>query len=342
MDFLQKHLLWGLLAVSIPIIIHLLNRRRHRTVQWAAMDFLLKATRESRGKKKLKYILILTCRALAIAGIIFALARPLIGGFLGLGTNVDTVVLILDRSASMESKTKDGGPSKRELVLQQTAKAMVELEGTNLILVDSATNEISEIPSPEILPSLSSTGPSHTSSNLPNLLALTFDHLRALNPGRTEIWLSSDLQGENWRTDDSRWSTFSSSLESLPSPTSLRVLAFPERPRENVSLRLLGQRRAGNDLLVDLEISREASFDQLSLPIASNLDGATTTETVTITGDSYRFVQSFPLSSTEAKGWGRISLPPDSNINDNTVFFTYGEALTLETVIAYDLSLIHI
>ena len=118
MSFLQPALLWGLLAVSIPIIIHLLNRRRHRTVKWAAMDFLLKATRESRGKKKIKHLIILTCRALAVAALVFAIARPLLGGFLGFGATVDTVVLILDRSASMERSEADGQPSKRELVLQ--------------------------------------------------------------------------------------------------------------------------------------------------------------------------------------------------------------------------------
>jgi len=90
------------------------------------MDFLLKATRESRGKKKLKYILILTARALAIAALIFAIARPLLGGFLGFGASVDTVVLILDRSASMERSEADGQPSKRELILQQVADAMSE------------------------------------------------------------------------------------------------------------------------------------------------------------------------------------------------------------------------
>ena len=52
-------MLWGLFAVSIPVIIHLLNRRRFRTVEWGAMQFLLKATRDSRGKKRLKHILIL-------------------------------------------------------------------------------------------------------------------------------------------------------------------------------------------------------------------------------------------------------------------------------------------
>ena len=85
MSFLQPLLLWGLLAASIPIVIHLLNRRRHKTVKWAAMQFLLKATRESRGKKKLRHILILTCRALGIATLVGAAARPLLGGMLGWG-----------------------------------------------------------------------------------------------------------------------------------------------------------------------------------------------------------------------------------------------------------------
>ena len=108
MNFLVPALLWGLLAAAIPVIIHLLNRRRFRTVKWAATTFLLKASRESRGKKRLKHILILACRALAIAALIFAVARPLVGSFLGWGSgSVETVVLVLDRSPSMEIQGAD-------------------------------------------------------------------------------------------------------------------------------------------------------------------------------------------------------------------------------------------
>src|SRR6201746_1816919 len=104
MSFLQQSLLWCIAAATVPVIIHLLNRRRHKTIQWAAMQFLLKATRESRGKKKLRHILILTCRALALAALAFAAARPVISGLIGWGGgSIDTVVLLLDRSASMET-----------------------------------------------------------------------------------------------------------------------------------------------------------------------------------------------------------------------------------------------
>ena len=339
MSFLQPILLWGLLAVSLPIIIHLLNRRRHRTVKWAAMDFLLKATRESRGKKKLKHIVILTCRALAIAALVFAIARPLLGGFLGFGASVDTVVLILDRSASMERTEEDGQPTKRELILKQVAEAMEELETARLVLLDSASGEISEIPSPDILPELSTTGPTDTSADLPSLLATTFDYLRQAQPGRTEIWLATDLQLANWRTDDSRWPAFAQTLNDFPSPTSLRVLALPETPRDNRSIRLLSSRRSEKELTLELELTRDESTGETIIPITVNLNGAPTTDSISMQGQTLRFRRTLPLPYADATGWGRVSLPPDPNLRDNHLYFTYGEQKPLLTTLVHDGSL---
>jgi len=47
MTFLQPLILWGLPLMLLPVIIHLINRMRHRPRQWAAMQFLLAATRSS-------------------------------------------------------------------------------------------------------------------------------------------------------------------------------------------------------------------------------------------------------------------------------------------------------
>ncbi len=339
MSFLQPALLWGLLAISVPIIIHLLNRKRHRTIKWAAMDFLLKATRESRGKKKLKHIIILTCRALAVAAIIFAIARPLIGGFLGLGAQVDTDLLILDRSASMERTEADGQPTKRELVLQQVADAMKELDTAQLILLDSATGEISEVPSPDTLSELSSTSATDTAADYPSLLATAFDYLREAQPGRTEIWLTTDLQLSNWRSDDSRWPAFSQSLTNLPSPTSLRILALPETPRDNRSIRLLSLNRRPRELILELEITREEPNLPASIPVTLNLNGVPTTDTVSIRGQSLRLTRRIPLTDSKASGWGRISLGPDSNQRDNHLYFTYGPEQPVLTTLVHDGSL---
>ncbi|HVT89139.1 MAG TPA: BatA domain-containing protein [Tepidisphaeraceae bacterium] len=65
----------GLLA-SIPIIIHILNRRRFKTVEWAAMDFLLKALRKNRRRLRFEQWLLLAMRCLVLAILGAALARP--------------------------------------------------------------------------------------------------------------------------------------------------------------------------------------------------------------------------------------------------------------------------
>src|SRR3954468_17926410 len=68
----------GLAAVSIPIIIHILNRRRFKTVSWAAMEFLLRAMRKNRRRLKFEQWLLLATRCLLLLLVATALARPLL------------------------------------------------------------------------------------------------------------------------------------------------------------------------------------------------------------------------------------------------------------------------
>ena len=84
MSFLQPILLAALPLVALPIIIHLINQRRYQTVKWAAMMFLLAANRMSRGYARLRQWLIMAMRMAAIAALVFAVSRPLSGGWLGL------------------------------------------------------------------------------------------------------------------------------------------------------------------------------------------------------------------------------------------------------------------
>src|SRR4051794_39344059 len=64
----------GAALVSVPIIIHLINRIRYRRVKWAAMEFLLKAQKRMRRRKILEQLLLLLLRCLLVffAGLLFA------------------------------------------------------------------------------------------------------------------------------------------------------------------------------------------------------------------------------------------------------------------------------
>jgi Mg-chelatase subunit ChlD len=67
----------GILLAAIPILIHILNRRRYKTVQWAAMEFLLRAMRKNRRRLKFEQWLLLATRCLVLFIVATALARPM-------------------------------------------------------------------------------------------------------------------------------------------------------------------------------------------------------------------------------------------------------------------------
>jgi hypothetical protein len=334
MLFLNPFLLWGLLAAAVPIAIHLLNRRRHKTIQWAAMQFLLKATRESRGKKKLRHILILTCRALAIAALACAAARPVVSGLIGWGGgSIDTVVLLLDRSASMETKPGDGLAPRRQIIIEKVRDTMKTLGATRLVLIDSASGKPQEIPSPDVLSEIAPTAPTDTAADFPTLLARAAEFL-ADTTGRSEVWLASDLQASNWRPDDERWAAARTSLAALPQKPAVRVLSLTGPSAPNTAIRILGSRRSGDEMLFDLEILRAADArGSAPLPLTTQLNGTRTTETLTIPGQSLRFQKRVTLPSGSATGSGWLSIPADGNSRDNSTFFAYGPARPVKSVI---------
>jgi len=78
MLFLNTWLLLGVLGVSIPVIIHLFNRRHAKQVDWGAFQFLLESLISRRRRVLLEEILLLATRCLLVALVALALARPFI------------------------------------------------------------------------------------------------------------------------------------------------------------------------------------------------------------------------------------------------------------------------
>jgi hypothetical protein len=117
----------GLAAVSIPIIIHFLMRRRRKPVMWGAMRFLLEAYRQHRRRLKLEQFLLLAARCLLVALVALALGRPLIGAAMGLsGSGPVTVYLLIDNGLAA-SASEPGVPEAS--ALQRHKKAAAALLG---------------------------------------------------------------------------------------------------------------------------------------------------------------------------------------------------------------------
>ncbi len=240
MSFLQPMLLAALPLVGLPIIIHLINQRRYQTVRWAAMMFLLAANRMSRGYARIRQWLIMAVRMLAIAGLIFAISRPLAGGWLGLagGGRADTTILLVDRSPSMQQTGAGTGGSKLETGLSQLSRTLATLGSARWVLIDSASNKPQELESIAELPRLPSTGPVSASADIPGMLQAARDYIKANKSGRTEIWICSDTRTNDWNPESGRWQALRDAFQEFPQGVRFHLLAYPQVPSRNLSVRV--------------------------------------------------------------------------------------------------------
>jgi len=105
MNLLQPQFLYGLFALSIPIIVHLFNFRKAKKVYFTNTAFLQQVQQTSSAKRKLKHYLILLSRLLAIFFIVMAFAQPFLPAEED-GLQSSHVVIYLDNSQSMSNLTK--------------------------------------------------------------------------------------------------------------------------------------------------------------------------------------------------------------------------------------------
>lgn len=109
MIFAYPLFLWALTAISIPIAIHLFNFRRYKKVYFTNVRFLKELQQESKSRSRLKEILVLISRCLALACLVLAFSQPFIPGndqSKQAGSNV--VSLYVDNSFSMQNVNKQG------------------------------------------------------------------------------------------------------------------------------------------------------------------------------------------------------------------------------------------
>ena len=113
MTFLNPLLLFGLAAAAIPIIIHLLNFRKLKTVEFSTLQFLKELQKTKMRRVKIRQWLLLALRVLLIVAVVMAFARPALRGSLasfGAGSShaKATLVIVVDDSPSMMVRNERG------------------------------------------------------------------------------------------------------------------------------------------------------------------------------------------------------------------------------------------
>jgi len=125
MTFLNPLILFGLIAASIPVVLHFLNLRKLQKIEFSTLAFLKELQKSKIKRIKLKQWLLLILRILIIACIVISFARPTVENLpLGSSSAKTTAVIIIDNTFSMSVVAGNGSYFNKA---KQSAKALLNI-----------------------------------------------------------------------------------------------------------------------------------------------------------------------------------------------------------------------
>jgi hypothetical protein len=137
MKFLYPEFLWALSVLILPILIHLFNFKRYKTLYFSSLNFVRQVDQQTKSAQRLKHYIILASRLLAFLFLVFAFAQPYFPDEKEAGASKESVLAFyIDNSFSMQAVGADGEllSQARENALSIIEKAPLDtrfLIGTN-------------------------------------------------------------------------------------------------------------------------------------------------------------------------------------------------------------------
>lgn len=335
---LNPVLLAGLLGIGLPVLAHLLSRRKYDVVQWGAMQFL-NPSRKTRRRMQLEELLLLLIRMAIIMLVVLALCRFSINSGFLLGyrsAGSRDVVLVIDGSNSMGRS--DGLTSLHDKAIRRAKEFLETLNsGDTVTLIDARDKPIRVIASPitdrdlaaERLDEIpTAAGAGHLLHACEEAVAI----LGRCSNATREVVVFTDRQRVGWNVaDDAAWQRFDEVLKFptvRPKVWIVDVSAGLGAIRQNISV---GQVDVSRDLTVpgfpvsfQVPISN-AGTATVEVPVQVLVNGqrlANMDSTVSVGPDAETlFSRSLRFSSPGTNMIGvQVSLPDDAVEIDNASF----------------------
>lgn len=204
MSFVNPLLLFGIAAIAVPIVIHLLNRRKFQRVVWAAMRFLRVSVEQNQRRMRIEDLILLVLRCLLVALIALALARPALRSAMAdiLGAKV-TGILLIDNSYSM---SQADGISSRFDKAKEAAEQLVGATPVGSALAVHLVSDVAHLAISEPTHDMSLVRKviqearlSDRKTDLLPVLKQSVEFLRRSRGLRKEVFLVTDTQALGWR-----------------------------------------------------------------------------------------------------------------------------------------------
>ncbi len=205
MQFVNPLFLFGLLAVAIPVIIHLFNFRRFRKVYFTNVRFLQELKQQTQKQSQLRHLLILAMRILAVAALVLAFAQPYIpfSGSQSKAASRNAVSIFVDNSFSMEAVGSNGtllDESKqkaREIVAAYKSSDLFQL-----LTCDFEGRHQRMVTRDEFITMLEEVKVSPSSRTMTEIVRRQYDLLKTESTSSRTSYLVSDFQKSSFNTID--------------------------------------------------------------------------------------------------------------------------------------------
>ena len=207
MSFLNAIMLAGIAAVSVPIIIHLLNRRKFKTITWAAMKFVKLSVDQNQRRMRIEDLILLLIRCALVALLALALARPASKDTASdaLGQTKVTAFVILDNSYSMDLQGRDGKNTfemARSAALE-TLKALPSGSAVGILLASDIVRGVIDEPTYDLNQAEQAIKDAKVGHHATDLYPAVEFAVKALKPLQTaqpkEVYVITDGQASGWR-----------------------------------------------------------------------------------------------------------------------------------------------
>ena len=242
MTFLNLPLAFGAAAFAVPLVIHILNRSRYRTVQWGAMPLLESVIVVNHKRFHLEQLLLLLIRCLIPVLLAFCMARPVLMGSRALEGDAPTsMVILLDNSYSMEAIGPQGSPFERAVNAACDLVTATE-RGSEIAVILTGGRPTPLFDQPvfdkeAVLRRLRLLQPGYGASDMSLAMEAGLVTLADMKHVHRELIVISDFQPPDWEAlrNDAQES-FRRRLNAMTIKPALTLLPVGEHTKGNVSL----------------------------------------------------------------------------------------------------------
>jgi len=281
MSFLNSMMLFGTAAVAVPIIIHFLNRRKFKTVPWAAMKFVKLSVDQNQRRMRLEDLILLLIRCALLALLALALARPALKNSSTdvLGQTKVTGVLVLDNSYSMDLRGRDGKTAfeQAQAAAKATLDAMPSGSAVGVLLASDIVQGVIDEPTYDLNQAheeIDIAKVSHHATDLFPAVGRAVEILKGRAALRKEIYVITDGQASGWQQN----ADIQNLIEDSKGDINVYVLRVGEQePPRNLAIMKMdissGLTPVNHPLRFEIEVANHDDNEATDVAVGLYVDG---------------------------------------------------------------------